>query len=328
MTKKIEISYKTIVFTVLLLLGLAFIYYIQDIIFQIFVSLLIMIILNPTVTKLQKRRIPRAVSVLVVYLLIFSFIIFSIATLIPGLVEQTTNFANAIPRLMSELNIPVFVIEETTKEITSEISSLPSQVLRISLSLFSNVLSFLTVFFFALYFLLARDRLGEQLKGVLPQRYIDLVDRVLLNLEKELGGWARGQLILMFMVGLSTYIGLLILGIPYALPLALLAGILEMIPNIGPILSAIPAVLVGLGLSPLTGLAVAALGFLIQQIENYIFVPKVMERSAGVSPVITLLSLVIGFKVAGILGAVLSVPIFITARVIASEYLTKKEWTS
>lgn len=324
MPRKIEISHKTIIFAVFFILGLWFLFFIRDIIIQIFVALLIMIVLNPTVTKLQKYRVPRAASVIIVYLMLLSVLILSVATLIPALVEQTTNFAVAIPRLLAELNIPVNVVEETTKQFTSQLSSLPSQVLRISVSVFSNIVSLLTVFFFALYFLLARNRLKEQFSGILTEEQAERVERVLEKLEKELGGWARGQLILMLMVGFSTYIGLLILGIPYAIPLALLAGVFEIIPNIGPILSAIPAVLVGLGISPLTGAAVAALGFLIQQVESYIFVPKVMERSANVSPVVTLIALLVGFRVAGVVGAIMSVPIVITGRVLASEFWPQK----
>jgi len=324
MPRKIEISHKTIIFAVFFILGLWFLFFIRDIIIQIFVALLIMIVLNPTVTKLQKYRVPRAASVIIVYLMLLAVIIVSLATLIPALVVQTTNFASATPRILAELNIPINVVEETTKQFTSQLSNLPSQVLRISVSVFSNMVSVLTVFFFALYFLLARNRLKEQLSGVISKEQAERVERVLGRLEKELGGWARGQLILMLMVGFSTYVGLLILGIPYAIPLALLAGVFEIIPNIGPILSAIPAVLVGLGISPLTGAAVAALGFLIQQVESYVFVPKVMERSANVSPVVTLIALLVGFRVAGVVGAIMSVPIVITGRVLVSEFWPQK----
>lgn len=325
MPRKIEISYKTIVFAVLFVVLLWFLYYIKDIILQIFVALLFTIILNPTVTKLQRYRIPRGVSVLIVYLMLLALLIFIIATLIPALVDQTSRFTSAIPGILEGLNIPVFIVEQATRDLTSQISNLPSQVIRLGVSIFSNIVSLLTVFIFALYFLLARNKLDSQLSNLLTREQVRRVEAVLVRLEKELGGWARGQLILMFMVGLSTYIGLVILGIPYALPLALLAGVLELVPNLGPFLAAVPAVLVGLVISPFTGVAVAALGFLIQQIENYFFVPKVMERAAAVSPVVTLLALVIGFRVAGVVGAVLSVPVVITTRVLLSEFMSSKK---
>ena len=128
----------------------------------------------------------------------------------------------------------------------------------------------------------------------------------------------------MLLIGLANYIGLLILGVPFALPLAIIAGLLEIVPNIGPIIAAFPAVIVGFGVSPLTGFAVAALAFLIQQIENYVLVPKIMEKQAGLSPIITLLALVIGLKVAGIVGAILSIPIVITTQIVFDVYFNNK----
>lgn len=287
-------------------------------------ALLIMTILNPTVTKLQKYKIPRAVSVLIVYFVLIALLIISIVAIIPALIDQTARFSVALPRLLADLNIPVVVVEQATAELTQQLGQLPSQLLRLSVSIFSNALALLATLFFGLYFLLGRNNLDNKLSEYLPESQAKRIDQILKRLEKDLGGWAIGQLLLMLMVGISTYIGLTILGIPYAIPLALLAGVFEIIPNIGPVLSAIPAVLVGFGISPFTGLAVAALMFLIQQVENYIFVPKVMERSANISPVVTLLSLVIGFRVAGIVGAILSVPIVIVLRVIMQEFVWKK----
>lgn len=317
---KIEISYRTVVFTVLFLIFLAFLYYIRDEIMQVFIALLIMVILNPTVTKLQKLKVPRAVSVTIVYLLVLVFLSISIAIIAPPLITQSTNFASSLPKILSDLKIPGFLVDQLIKEFTAQIGSLPSYVIRASISVFSNILAVISVLFFALYLLLARDKLEEQLGTFFTKKQADTIERIITELEKSLGGWARGELILMFMVGLATYIGLVLIGIPFALPLALLAGILEIIPNFGPIISAFPSIIVGFGISPITGLAAAALGVLVQQLENYLLVPKVMQSSAGVSPLITLLALVIGFKLAGISGAILSVPVVITLKVIFKEF--------
>ncbi len=222
------------------------------------------------------------------------------------------------------LNIPIFIVDETTSQLSAQLAGFPSQIVKISISVFSNLVSVITVLFFALYFLLARDKLDKNLDTFIKKNHVERIEKVLNDLETGLGGWARGQLMLMFMVGFSTYIGLMVLGVPFAVPLALLAGILEIVPNLGPVLSAVPAVIVGFGISPLTGVAVAALSFLIQQIEAYLLVPKIMEKSAGVSPIVTLLALIIGFRVAGVVGAVLSVPIVITSRVLLKEFVFNK----
>jgi len=143
-------------------------------------------------------------------------------------------------------------------------------------------------------------------------------------LEKRLGGWARGELTLMILVGVLNFIALTILKIPFALPIAILSGILEIVPYLGPVIGAIPGVMIGFGISPLTGLGAALAAFLIQQFEGYVFVPKVMEKSVGVSPVITIIALSIGGRVAGILGVVISVPVVITIHVLLKEYFNKE----
>jgi predicted PurR-regulated permease PerM len=127
----------------------------------------------------------------------------------------------------------------------------------------------------------------------------------------------------MFIVGLANYIGLTLLGIPFALPLAILAGLLEIVPYVGPLIAAVPAVLIGFGISPILGTATAALAFLVQQLENYIFVPKVMEKSTGVHPIITLLSLAIGFKLLGMIGILIAVPVYITFQVLIQSYVLR-----
>ena len=126
-------------------------------------------------------------------------------------------------------------------------------------------------------------------------------------------------LLLIFMVGFSTYIGLRLLGVPYALPLSILAGLLEIVPYVGPIIAAIPAVIIGFGTSPVIGVATTALAFLIQQIENYIFVPNIMQRSVGLSSLIVLLSLAIGFRLFGVVGAIISIPAVLTIQVLGKE---------
>jgi len=134
------------------------------------------------------------------------------------------------------------------------------------------------------------------------------VESLAHKVEVKTGAWVRGQIVLMFLVGFTTYIGLTILGVEFALPLAVIAGLLELIPTIGPIVSAIPAAIIAFTQGPLLGLGVIALYILIQQLENNILVPKVMEKAVGLSPLITIFSLLVGAALFGILGAVLAVP--------------------
>ena len=321
MPRKIEISHRTIIFAVLFLIFLWLLYYIRDLILELFVALLIMAILNPLVTRLSKFKIPRAISVFIVYLVVFGVFGAAIAGIIPPLVEQTTSFVNNLPKYLSSLGIGGYINEQITGQLLSQLGSIPGQIVKVGISVFSNVVAVITVLILAFYLLLARNKLEDQLGLFFGDDKKRELGRIIDLLESRLGGWARGALTLMALVGVSNYIGLVILGIPFALPLAILSGLLEIIPYLGPVVAAIPAVIIGLSISPLMGLAVAALAFLIQQLENYLFVPKVMEKSVGVSPIITLLALAVGFRIAGVVGVVISVPVVLTVQVLLSKYL-------
>lgn len=324
MPRKIEISHRTIVFTVFFLIFLWFLFFIRDIILVFFVALLIMAILNPWVTKLSKYKVPRAVSVLVVYFSIFGVVGVSLAAIIPVLVDQTSSFINVLPDFIDRLGVEAFLSEQVVGQLVAQIGTLPGQVARVTISVFSNVLGLLTILIFAFYLLLARDKLDDQLGYFFGEKRRKEVARIIDLLEEKLGGWARGQLALMLAVGVSTYVGLELLGVPFALPLSIIAGLLEIVPYFGPVLSAIPAVLIGFGISSLIGIATTALYFLVQQLENYILVPKIMEKSVGVNPVITLLALAIGFRIAGVVGIIISVPVVITIQLFSREYLLSK----
>jgi len=319
MPTKIEISHRTVIFTVIFLLGIYLLYHIRDILLQVFVALLIMAVLNPFVTRLEKFKIPRALSIIVTYVIAISLVSVSIAGIVPPLIEQSARFVEFAPQYMDHLNSSVLG-EQFLKEVLGLAGTIPSQLAKTGLSLLSNILNVFTVLIFSFYLLLSRDKLSQNYESFLGQALTAKVDRILRIIEKKLGGWAIGQFSLMLLVGFTSYIGLILLGIPFAVPLAIFAGLLEIIPYVGPIIAAVPATLIGFGLSPVMGLAAASLAFLIQQLENYIFVPKVMQKATGVSPIVTLLALAVGFSLAGIVGVIISVPVVITLQILIKEH--------
>ena len=324
MVRKVEISYKTIIFTAIFIASLWFLYFIRDIVLQLFAALLLMTILNPIVKKLSKIKIPKTLSVLVSYILIFGVFGFAIGILLPPLVEQTTNLANNLPKYFQDSGITKYANGDVLKEIVSQLGSVPSQVIKAGFSFFTNILNILTVLIFAFYLLLIRDKFEKNLEFMFGKTKGEDMSKLINQLEVRLGGWARGQLLLMLLVGISSYIGFIILGIPYALPLALLAGIFEIVPYLGPVVASIPAMILGFSISPFVGGATIGLAVLIQQLENYLFVPKIMEKSTGVSPIITLLSLAVGAKLAGITGMVISIPIVIIIQTLLQNRFQEK----
>lgn len=314
MPRKIEISHKTIIFTVAFLGLLWFLFFIRDIVLQLFVALVLMSVLNPLIKKLSRFKIPKGISVLISYIFVFGILGVAIATLVPPLIEQTTNLANNLPKYLSDLGINNYANGEVLKQVVSQLGSVPGQIVKAGFSLFSNILSILTVAIFAFYLLLMKDKFDKNLEPLFGKEKSKNISTTIERLENKLGGWARGQLLLMILVGLLSYIGFIILGIPYALPLAMLSGLFEIVPFVGPIVAAIPAIILGFSISPLIGFAAIVLAFLIQQLENYVLVPKIMEKSTGVSPIVTLLSLAIGFRLAGVVGMIISIPIVIIVK--------------
>jgi predicted PurR-regulated permease PerM len=324
MVRKVEISHKTIVFAVFFLISLWFLYFIRDLILQLFVALLLMTILNSAVAKLSQKHVPRILSVAITYILVLAVFGLAIGGLIPPLVDQTTNFANNLPAYLSNLGISRLVSEQITTQLITQLGSLPGQVVKVGTLVFSNILSVVAVLIFTFYLLLIREKLDDFLGFFFGEEKVKEIARFFDKLELRLGGWVRGEIILMILVGLLNFIGLTLLGIPFALPLAILAGLLEIIPMLGPFFAAIPAVIIALSISPIMAVAVAALAFFVQQLENYVFVPKVMEKSVGVNPLITLIALSIGFKLLGVVGAIISVPIVITLHVLLLDRLQEK----
>ncbi len=320
MPRKVEISHKTVIFTVLFLILLWFLYFIRDIIFMVFVALLLMTILNPLVTRLSRFKIPRVVSLLIVYVLVVFSIVLTMAALIPPLIEQTTNFASGLPAYLQNLPISSKIGDQIYDQILSQVVNLPGQIIGFGVTLVSNIINIITVLILAFYFLLARDRLDDQLLSYLGKERALNLGKIIDELEVKLGGWARGQIALMFVIGIFNFIGLTILGIPFALPLSIFAGLVEIVPYMGPIIGAVPAVIIGLGISPVVGLATIAFSFLNHQLENYVFAPKIIQKSVGVAPIITLVALAVGLKVAGVTGVLISVPIVITVQVLVKRY--------
>lgn len=320
MVSKIEISHRTIIFTVLFLVGLWVLVQIRDILFLLFISFLLMTAIRPIIDWLERLRLPRVLAILLVYFLIFGVLGASIAGAIPALVAQSIRLAQVLPGIVERV-LPYWDIN--LRSLTTQIAPLGENVLRLTVGIFSNIITTLAVLVFTFYFLLERKHIEEIFASLMGKEATAGVMTVLRSVEKRLGAWVRGQLLLMVAVGVFVYVGLVLLRVEFALPLSILAGILEIVPVIGPVVSAIPAVLIALGTSPPLALSVVALYFIVQQLENNLLVPFIMRKSVGLSPLVTIVTLMIGARFAGVTGAVLAVPTLLVIQEIMTAILTK-----
>lgn len=313
MTSKIEISHRTIIFTVVFLLALWVLFQIRDILFLVFIAFILMTALRPLVDWLAQARIPRVLAIVFIYIVVFGFFGVSFAGTIPTLVIQSARFVSELPVFLGKV-MPYWNIDVQT--LSQQIAPISENIVKLTVGIFSNLVTTLTVLVFTFYFLLERKNLESLFASIMGEDAAERIIVTLKEVESRLGAWVNGEFFLMAIVGASVYLGLTLLHVEFALPLAIIAGVLEIVPMIGPIASAIPAVLVALTVSPFLALSVVALYFIVQQVENNIFVPLVFKKSVGFSPVVTIFALMVGGRLAGIIGAILAVPIVLVLQVI------------
>lgn len=318
-SRTINISTSTIFRTVIILLGLIFLYTIRDILAIIFVALIIAAAVNDPVSWLHRHKIPRLLGVVFIYLLFLSFLSLIITLIFPPLAEQIKQLAINFPSIVERVGLSVqdwwgrFQIEGNFQ---SFLGSASERLTQATSSVFNTITGIFGGFFSAIVVLVISFYLATQEKGVkiflvslTPVEHRHYLSDLANRVQIKIGGWVRGQLLLMLIVGVLTYIGLSVLGVKYALVLALIAALFEIIPYMGPILAAIPAVILAFIQSPILALMVIVLFIIINQIENYIIVPQVMKRTVGLSPIVIIIVMLIGAKLAGVLGIILSVPV-------------------
>ena len=293
------------------LFGFWFLYQTRSILVTLFVAFIFMTAIRPLVRHAAHYKIPSIVVVLSIFALTIALASTLVASLVPAVITETRGLVSNLPTYLGELETR-FGLSLDQQLLLSEFGSIPSNILSLAAGAFGNILTVLAVFFMTYYLIVERPHLHKYLVQFFGQTDAESASEAFIQeVETRVGGWVRGQLLLMLVIGLMTYVGLLLLGIPYALPLATLAGLLEAVPNLGPTISAIPAILLGLTMSPITALGALAMSILIQQLENNLIVPKIMQAATGVAPLMTIIVLMVGYTLGGIIGTVLAMPLYL-----------------
>lgn len=335
MPQKVDISHKTVIFMAIFILALWIVYLIRDLIIILFVAVIFVSALSPLVNFFVRLRLPKVLSIALTYIIIIAIVTGLIIGMLPPLIEQSSRLIVVSPSLLAQF----FNITNIDKTVfSSELTSLSKNLFSITLSLFDSLLAVIFLLVITFYMLLEKDNLESRIASLFKSEQsasanerssstnkAERVRRSIVKIEEKLGAWLQGQLILSLLVGILSYIGLTILNIPYALPLALIAGVMEVIPVIGPIISALPAIFIALTISPFLSVMVAAMYLIIQQLENSLIVPQVMKRAVGLNPLIVILAIAIGSRLLGIAGALLAVPMAVVFQIIAAEIIEGKK---
>lgn len=314
------VSTRTIFTALLVLLSFWLLVQIKTVVIALFVALILALGLASLVDSLCRKGFSRSLAVLVVFLVaVASLVVVGVVSL-PPMVEQTQRFWKKLPQL-AEAFFGQTYGEKLNAAFFGQLTTTSGSVVKVTLDVFANALMILTVLVFTFYFLLDLENMKMRLITLFPKEYQAKLKETVLEVEVKLGRWLRGQVALMLIVGLMTFVGLNLLRLDYALPLALIAGLLEIVPMLGPVLGAVPALLVGFTTSFVSGLGVLALYILVQQLENNVIVPRVMHSAIGFNPVVTMIVLLIGGKLLGIVGALLAVPATLFGYIIIKNWL-------
>ena len=328
---RVVITSGTILKTVFWLLFIALLYYIKDIVLVVLAAIVIASAIEPAAHWCQTHKIKRLPAIIGIYFILGALLAIFFVFFLPSVLSEALTYLNNLPASinLSDLWSPLSGLN--LGGASDVASSLPDKTLSIkafvdttkyALSgtgagafhtasvIFGGALSFILMIVLSFYLAVQEDGVGDFLKIVSPIKHHEYIINLWKRSQKKIGYWMQGQLLLGLIVGVLVYLGLMVLGIKHALLLACIAAVFELIPIFGPILAAVPAVLIALvDTSATQGFLVIGLYLIIHQFENHLLYPLVVRKIVGISPMVVILALVIGAKLAGFLGAILAVPI-------------------
>lgn len=300
---------------------------ILDIITLLVVVLIFVAALNPIVKWLVKEGIPRAPAVTIIFLAIFSIITILFSLVLTPLVGEVIAFINRLPEFISGFTSSggnegiKNIIQNFAEQISSAANTVTAGIFVAVSSIFGGAVSAVLVAVLTFYLLVDAPKNQRVLDQFIPSTYAGKIKTIAIKIGEKIGNWVLGQMVLSFSVSVIVYIGLLLMGVPFSLTLAALAGILEVVPYVGPIVAGIIAVVIAFSSSGWQ-LALGVLIFyvILQQFQSVFLVPKVMQKALGLSPILIIMAVAIGSKLAGAAGAILAVPILTAVVVIIKEW--------
>jgi predicted PurR-regulated permease PerM len=326
---------------VLIMLGLVcyLLFRVQEVLFLLMLAILLATAIEPVVFRLRRGPFTRGTGVLVVYTLIILAIGIPIYAVAPSLISQAASFSDTLPERLQNLlpyaesmqprplqSFAVSALENAIQAVQSPQNPPQDQIVQAGATAAHTLLNFFTVFVLAFYWLVERPSIKRAILRMVPVRRARDVNTVWMEVEEKLGGWVRGQLLLMLAIGVMATTGYFFLGLPNPILLGVVAGLFEIVPMLGPFLAFAPAVLVALAaIDPTRAVAVLGYALVIQQIESNILVPRVMGRTVGISPLTVLLGILVGGALAGLPGAFLAVPLAGALQVILAHLLRTED---
>ena len=318
----INITAMAIIKIILIFILFYFLFLVREILAILFISLILASAFDPWVDWMQKRKIPRAVGILFIYLIMLAVLGSVIYLMIPPILEQVNELTENFPQIFDKIVSGFEVLKdyvakhgildnlkESIGTISSNMQSAIGGVFSTVSGIFGGIFAFFLILVITFYMVVEENAMKKIVWSIVPAKHQIYTMQLINRMQRKVGLWLRGQLILSLIIFILTYIGLLILGVKYALVLALIAGLTEFVPYLGPIIASVPAIFLAFTQAPMLAVFVAILYYIIQFVENNIVVPKLMQKVVGLNPIISITVLLIGFKIGGVPGAILSIPV-------------------
>lgn len=328
----INVTSATILKVIAIFALLYIMYLIGDVLILFFVALVFSSALDPWVDWLKQRKIPRALSVLLIYLAAFAVVALALYLILPPIIKEINDISSNLPgyfnsliskynalKNFSEKHRILDQLQGTLGVISSYLQNMASGVFFTLFNIFGGILSFILILVLTFYMVVEESAMKKIVWSIAPAKHQPYLMHLINRIQIKLGHWLRGTLILAFTLAAMAYLGLLILGVNYALILALLVGLFSFIPFMGAILGAIPALFIAFTQSPLLALFTLILFYVFHFIEDNFLYPKIMQKAVGLNPVVSIMAMLAGFKLAGIIGAVLSIPVTTAISVFAKD---------
>lgn len=319
----ITISLGTIFVTILVLILFGLLFYLRDLVLIVLTAIVIASSIEPAVRWLCRRKFPRVVAVLTVYTATIGFIVGFFYFFLPPLVNDLGGFLDTVPQYIDSIEVPVsnsaipfaspeqvrVSLKEAIFDFQGTIANTSEGLIKTVNTVFGGLFSFTLIIVLSFYFAVQETGVDDFLKVVTPRKQQEYVVGLWRRSQEKIGKWMQGQILLSAIVAILLYLGLSILGVKYALLLAITAGVLELIPVFGSLIAAIPGIALAISTGGVSlGLLVTGLYLIVNQFQANLIYPLVVKKIVGVPPLLVILALIVGAKLAGFLGVILSVP--------------------
>ncbi len=331
-----RLALRIVLLTTAVVVGLWLVVMLSGVLLRLLAAVILATGLAPLVRQLHRLGLPRGAAVLLIYLAFILAVVGFLVLVVPPLVQQTAELVRDAPQYGARIQQTLLDLRKRfpflpplDQQLAQQVTGLGEQigavltqafvVLEFALGVFSGLVSAVLVLLITLYLIVDGARIREYFLSFVAPARRERLRRVTDRIGERMGGWLIGQVELSLVIGVVVYLGLTVLGVQGALLLAVVAAVGEAIPIVGPVLSAIPAVIVALTQSPLLALATAIMYLVVQQLENNLLVPKIMERAVAIHPLAVIIALIIGGELLGIGGALVAVPVAAALAVILDE---------